>query len=99
MHKGTLRYKKNFKRESLEKNANYSGSQCEYNRSVLGTLQRHCTENSKQIFPEMKLRGPVPNFHIHVSVSDLYIPTIGPSILLQKIGGLIVGVYKLFTDT
>jgi hypothetical protein len=26
----------------------------------------HCTENSKQIFPEMKLRGFVPNFYIHV---------------------------------
>jgi hypothetical protein len=25
----------------------------------------HCTENSKQIFPEMKLRGLVPNFDIH----------------------------------
>jgi hypothetical protein len=29
-------------------------------------LQRHCTENSKQIFPEMKLRDLVPNFYIHV---------------------------------
>jgi hypothetical protein len=29
------------------------------------------TSNSKQIFPEMKLRGLVPNFHIHGSVSDL----------------------------
>ncbi len=28
--------------------------------------------------PEMKLYGLVPNFYIHVSVSDLYIPTIGP---------------------
>ncbi len=26
----------------------------------------------------MKLRGLVPNFYIHVSVSDLYIPMIGP---------------------
>ncbi len=31
----------------------------------------------------MKLRGFVPTFHIHVYVSDLYIPTIGPPILLQ----------------
>jgi hypothetical protein len=30
----------------------------------------HCTENSKQIFLEMKLRGVIPNVHIHVSVSD-----------------------------
>ncbi len=27
-------------------------------------LQMHCTENSKQIFPEMKLRGLFPNFYI-----------------------------------
>jgi hypothetical protein len=32
----------------------------------------------------MKLRGLVPNFHIHVSMSDLYIPTIGPPILQQQ---------------
>jgi hypothetical protein len=30
----------------------------------------------------MKLLGLVPNFYIHVSVSDLYIPTISPPILL-----------------
>ncbi len=42
----------------------------------------HCTENSKQIFPEMKLRDLVPNFCIHISVSNLYIPMIGPPILL-----------------
>ncbi len=30
----------------------------------------------------MKQRGIVPNSHIHASVSDLYIPTIGPPILL-----------------
>jgi hypothetical protein len=38
----------------------------------------HCTENLKHIFPEMKLRGLVPDFYVHVSVSDLYIPMIGP---------------------
>ncbi len=38
----------------------------------------HCTDNSKHIFPEMKLICLVPNFYIHVSVSDLYIPTIVP---------------------
>ncbi len=32
----------------------------------------------------MKLRGLVPNFLIHVSVSDLYIHRIGPLILLQQ---------------
>jgi hypothetical protein len=34
----------------------------------------HCTKNSKQIFPEMKLRGQVHNFYIHLSVNDFYIP-------------------------
>jgi hypothetical protein len=37
-----------------------------------------------------KLRGLVPNFHVHVSVSDLYIPTNGPPILL---GRPITGIY------
>jgi hypothetical protein len=32
----------------------------------------------------MKLRGLVPNSYIHISVSDLYIPTIGLPILLQE---------------
>ncbi len=34
------------------------------------TLRRQDTENSKQIFPEMKLRGLCPNSYIYVSVSD-----------------------------
>jgi hypothetical protein len=42
----------------------------------------HCTENLKQIFLKMKLRCLIPNSCIHVSVSDLYIPTISPPILL-----------------
>jgi hypothetical protein len=41
------------------------------------TLQRQNTEISKQIFPEKEYRGLSPNFHIHASVSDLCIPTIG----------------------
>ncbi len=44
----------------------------------------HCKEDSIYVFPEKKLRGLSPNFHIHVSVSDLYIPGIGPPIFLQQ---------------
>jgi hypothetical protein len=62
------------------------------------TLQRTNTENSKQIFPEKKLRGHSPNFHI-MSLSDLYIPTINLSILLQEICGPILGIYKSIADT
>jgi hypothetical protein len=53
------------------------------------TLQRHNTDNSKQIFP-MKgaARLQSPFLYIHVSVSDLYIPLIGlPILLLEKYVG------------
>ncbi len=51
---------------------------------ITNTLQRHNPQSSKQIFPEKELCGLSPNFHIHVSVSDLYIPTISLPILLQE---------------
>ena len=47
-------------------------------------MEKTNTESSKQIFPEKELEGPSPNFHIHVSVSDLHIPTIDLPILLQE---------------
>jgi hypothetical protein len=47
----------------------------------------------------MKLRDLVANFCIHVSVSDLYIPTFGPPILIYGVCGPFVGVYKSLTDT
>ncbi len=62
-------------------------------------LQRQNTEISKQIFPEKEYRGLSPNFHIHPSVSDLYIPTIGLPILLEEICRPILRLYKSLTDT
>ncbi len=44
----------------------------------------HWTENSKQIFQDMKLRGLVSNFYFQVSVSDIYIPTNGPQMQPQN---------------
>ncbi len=44
----------------------------------------HCTENPIYVFPEIKLRGLIPNSYIHVSVSDLYIPRIGLPKWLQQ---------------
>jgi hypothetical protein len=55
------------------------------------SLQRTNTENLKQIFPEKELRGHSTNFQIHVSASDLYIPTIDLAVLLQEICGPILG--------
>jgi hypothetical protein len=64
-----------------------------------GTLQRKNAEILKQIFPEKEYRGLSPNFHIHVSVSELYIPTMELAFLLEEICGPILGIYKSLTDT
>jgi hypothetical protein len=55
-------------------------------------LQRRNAENFKQIFPEKEYRSLRPNFHIHVSVSELYIPTMGLPFLLEEICGAILGI-------
>ncbi len=47
----------------------------------------------------MELLGLSPNFHTDVSVSDLYIPTIGLLILLQELCGPILGICKWLTYT
>jgi hypothetical protein len=41
-------------------------------------LSLHCNGNSVYIFLFWELRGLSPIFHIYVSVSDLFIPRIGP---------------------
>ncbi len=53
------------------------------------------------MFPDKELRGHIHDSYIHVSVCDLYIPTIGLHILLQEntVGGPMVGIYKSLTDT
>jgi hypothetical protein len=40
-----------------------------------------------------------PNFHNHVSLSDLYVPRISPHISYSRIGRLIAGIFKSLTDT
>ncbi len=47
-------------------------------------MQKYYTENSKHLFPEKELRGHSPNSYIHISVCDLYIPSVGLHILLQE---------------
>jgi hypothetical protein len=59
----------------------------------------HCNENLSYVFFFWELHGLSPNFHIHVSVRNLYIPRIGPHISCSRIGRSIVGIYKLLTDT
>jgi hypothetical protein len=50
------------------------------------------------VFREKEMRGLSPNFHIHVSVSDLYIPTFGPPIFLQQNRQTDQGKYKSLTE-
>jgi hypothetical protein len=60
----------------------------------------HCNENPIYVFPEKELIGLRPIAHIHVSVSDLYIPRIGPHIVQQnRQTGRGNTVYKSLTDT
>ncbi len=56
-----------------------------------GTLQRQ--------FLFWKLCGLSPNSHIHLSVSDLYIPRIGQHISSSRKGRPIAGIYNSLTDT
>ncbi len=44
----------------------------------------HCKENPIYEFLFWEMRGLSPKFHIHVSVSDLFNPRIGPHISLQQ---------------
>jgi hypothetical protein len=47
-------------------------------------MQRYYTENSKQISPEKELRGLSPDSYIHVSLRNVYIPTISLHFLRQE---------------
>ncbi len=54
------------------------------NRNKTRQFPRALQRNSIYVFPKKELRGLSPNFHIHSSVSDLYIPNIGQPIFLQQ---------------
>ncbi len=64
--------------------ASFASPGRDYFAADCATLQRDNTENSKPIFPEKELRGLSPNFHFHVSVNDLYIPTNSLPILVWE---------------
>jgi hypothetical protein len=71
--------------------------------AIIFTYTTHCNPHCKEIriyiFPEEELHGLSPNFHIHVSVSDLYIPTFGSLFSWSRIGRPIRGIYKSLTET
>jgi hypothetical protein len=49
--------------------------------------------------PRKGISGLSPNFHIHVSVRELYIPTMGLPVLLEEVCRLILEIYKSLKDT
>ncbi len=55
--------------------------------------------NSKQIFQEMELRGHTPNFHINLSMADLYIRRSICLFCYKEICEPILGIYKSLADT
>ncbi len=52
--------------------------------SLNGLQVLHCKENHIYVFLFWELRGLSPDFHIPVSVSNLYIPRIGLHMSLQQ---------------
>jgi hypothetical protein len=59
----------------------------------------HCNENPIYVFLFWELRGLSPNFHIHVSVSNLYITTDRSTYFgCSKIDRLILEIYKSLTN-
>ncbi len=63
-------------------------------KQKIHTAKTKCRKFETNI-PKKDYRGLSSNFHIHVSVSELYIPTMGLPILLEEICRLILGIHKL----
>ncbi len=69
------------------------------NQPLSQRLRHTATKIPFLCISKKELRGLSPNFHINVSVSDLYIPRISPHILAAEyVGRLIVGIYKSLKD-
>ncbi len=64
----------------------------------MGRSTLHWNENLIYVFLFWELRDLSPNFHIDVSLSDLYIPRTDPHIFLQRIDRSIVGIYKTLKE-
>ncbi len=66
--------------------------------AFLAWRNSHCNGNSVYIYLFWEYRGLSTNFHIHVSLSDLYIPRISLHISSSRTGRPTVGIYNSLTD-
>jgi hypothetical protein len=57
---------------------------CDITHSALMKVYNYTAKKFHLCIPEKELRGLSPNFHMHVSASDFYTPTIGLPVLLQE---------------
>ncbi len=80
--------------------ANYAEFTLQWRNYPIWRYSSHCKENPIYVFFFWELRGLSPNFQIHVSVSDLFIPRIGPHTVFgcSKIDRKILEIYKSLTD-
>ncbi len=63
-------------------------------------MPSHTLQRKYHLFiPFLGIARPQSQFHIHVSVGDLYISTIVPHMSCSRIGRSIMGKYKSLTDT
>jgi hypothetical protein len=66
-------------------NATFYSVVTAFMRSVSSGPQQNTWQRKSHFYiPFLGIARPHPNFHLHVSVSDLYIPRIGPHIFLQQ---------------
>ncbi len=70
-----------------------------YSLKVLAYFRSTLQRKSHLCIPILGIVWLSPNFYIHVSVNDIYIPRISPHISCSRIGRSMVEIYKSLTDT
>ncbi len=94
----SINQRSEFRRFFYKLGKDATSQRCWWHAAGGASVHIHCNENPTYVFLFWERRGLSPNFHIHVSVSDLYSPRIGLHISSSIIGRSVVGIYKSLTD-